>query len=216
MKLLLRSDFIDYYDDYFDTLKKPEVHHTFHRTSRDKTPRLDLLDYMSGQLRLLTPPYGSVREVSERIRFNQSEKHLVVYNNPYAHRGDGKEKVSLKSALQRYPNKPCSLYMKPDEGIKSYRLLSIGESIRYLLSYESTHSWKSNVGEVRVEIIQDPPHIVSHHYPMFAIDFVVSGGVPYAIDFNSAPELHNTPIHDLVRPEEIVKEIRRWMITSMS
>lgn len=216
MKLLLRSDFRDYYDHHFDILLKPEIHHVFHRTAKDRTSRLDLLDYMSGQMNLLTPTYGTVREVADKLRFSHEDKHLVVYTNPYAHRGDGKERVTLKSALKRYPNKDCSLYLKPDEGTKSYRLLSIGHSIRYLMSYESTHTWKSNVGDVDIELLENPPKITSHHYPMFAVDFVISGGIPYAIDFNSAPGLAGTPVESLIDPKTIVKEIKEWMIESMS
>lgn len=216
MKIILRSDFIDYYDAYFDTLKKPEVHHTFHRSSKDRTARMDLFSYMSEQLKLLTPLHGTVREVSERVRLNMENKHVVVYTNEYAHRGDGKERVGLKTALKRHPNRHCSLYMQPDDGTISYRFLSIGVSLKYLMSYKSNHAWKSNVGNVEINLLENPPDIKSYHYPMFAIDFVISRGLPYAVDFNSAPSLAGTPIEKVLKPQTIVEEIRTWMMASMS
>lgn len=217
MKVVLNSDFIDYYDHWFDRVYTPEVHLTFQRKSIGFTPRLELLDYMSSELGLTVPEFGTVREVASRVRLFDSNIFLVVYTDDMKHRGDGKEKVSLKSALKRFPNKPCSLYIPPDEKSKSYRLLSIGKNTTYMLSYQSTHAWKSNVGDVEVKIVDGVvPLVSSRHYPLFAIDFVVSGGVPYAVDFNSAPGIGGTPIEDVITGEEIVKEIKTWMIAAMS
>lgn len=217
MKVVLNSDFIDYYDHWFDRIYTPEVHLTFNRKSIGVTPRLELLDYMSSELGLAVPEFGTVKEVANRLRLFDSATYLVVYTDDMKHRGDGKEKVSLKSALKRFPNKPCSLYLPPDEKSKSYRLLSIGRNTTYLMSYQSTHSWKSNVGEVGVKMVDGVvPLVSSPHYPLFSIDFVVSNGIPYAVDFNSAPGIGGTPVEEVLEGQEIVKEIKTWMIASMS
>lgn len=217
MKLILESDFSDYYDYQFDVIKTPSVHHIYRRSSRDRTPRLELLSYVRDQMGLLVPEFGTVREVSERVRFDKSGKHLVVYTNEFSHFGDGKERLGLKSALSRFPLKPCTLYMQPDEKAQSFKYVAVGHDMRVLLRYTSNHEWKSNVGDVSIEVVEyKGDKLVSHHYPIFSIDFVVSNGIPYAVDFNSSPKLMGTPVEELLEPEEIVEEMKRWMIDSMS
>jgi hypothetical protein len=217
MKLVLSSDFVDYYDTHFDVIKSPTVHSVFRRSSKDRTARLELLSHMREQMSLMVPAFGTVREVARLVRFDQAEKHLVVYTNEFSHSGDGKERVGLKSALSRFPLKPCSLYMEPDEKSQSFKYISIGSEIRFLLRYTSNHTWKSNVGDVSIEMVEytgEP--IVSYNYPMFAIDFVMSNKVPYAVDFNASPKLSGTPVEDILEPGIIVKEIKKWMMDSMS
>lgn len=218
MRLVLETDFSDYYDDYFDKRKNPSVHHTLWRFSKDKTPRLELLSYMKNQLSLIVPEFGTVREVANRIRLDTTNKHVVVYHDEFSHYGDGKEKVGINSAFKRFPLKPCSLYMSPDEKSESLKYVSIGLGTHFLLKYTSNHGWKSNVGDVSVELLGhgDTGPIQSHHYPVFSIDFVVSNKIPYAVDFNASPKLGGTPIENIMPPDEVVREIKSWIVQSMS
>lgn len=227
MKLLLRSDFIDYYDHHFDVLTRPQVHLTYSRLSRNNYTRQDNLMYMRENLNLLVPEFGTVSEIHRRLRFSTRTPEVVVYLDPKAHQGDGKEKLLLEDALRKHPNSLCTLYLS-DEPSVSYRLVGVGEvGPRVWLKYSSSnHHWKSNVGEVEIERIawsgaKKPdhghiPNVVSHVAPLFAIDFVAHGGNMYAIDFNHSPLLRWTGVEELIEPEEIVKEIKQWTIQAMS
>lgn len=227
MKLILRSDFIDYYDHHFDILSRPQVHLTYSRMSRNNHTRLDNLVYMRENLNLLVPEFGTVDEISKRMRFSTRTPEVVVYLDPKAHQGDGKEKLPLEDALRKHPQNLCTLYLSEEPSV-SYRLIGIGENgPRVWLKYSSSnHPWKSNVGEVDIERVawrgtKKPdrghiPSVVSHISPVFAIDFVANGGNMYAVDFNHSPLLRWTGVEELIEPKEIVEGIRQWMIQAMS
>lgn len=226
MKLLLRSDFIDYYDHHFDTLDRPRIHMNYQRMSRVNYTRHDNFLYMRETLNLLTPEFGIVEDMHRRFRFSTRLPDVVVYIDDKAHQGDGKEKLGLEEAMRKYPQSLCSMYLK-EEPSTSYRVVAIGEDgPRVWLKYQSlTHPWKSNVGDVEVEKVawkgtKKPdrghiPNIVSYNSPIFAVDFVAFNGNLYAIDFNHSPLLRWTGIEELVEPKMIVKEIRKWMIRAM-
>lgn len=207
LKVILKSDFLDYYDHWFDRLTNKEPHITFSRFSKDRTPRSKWFQHMENDLGLLTAPHGLVTDVADTVAVSPEDTQMIVYLDEFSHRGDGKVKVSVNTAREKYPDKFCSLYMQPDEPSLSYRILVIG-SRQYLLRYQSNHPWKSNVGDVDIKLSSRPfKPLEFSHFPMFSVDFVVSGDVPFAVDFNSAPGLRWTPLEELVDGREIVKEV---------
>jgi hypothetical protein len=214
MKLVLFSDFTDYYDHCFDTISQPEPHLTYKRLSRTEYTRSHVFDYLSKELNLLTPTYGTVKEVREKLRASYQEPYVVVYHDERAHRGDGKSRMKLSAAPS---DALCSVHIPSDS--TSLRLVLLGcRGQSFWLKYQSNHVWKSNVGNVTIERTSGESNIVlSKLSPLSAIDFVVGfDGLLYAVDFNTAPQLSGTPLESVLDPNTIKEEIYKWMIEAMS
>jgi len=198
MKLQLKTDFLDYYDHWFDVQGQ-----LFERISTSGMNRLQMLDFLS-ERQVQTVPYGYVHE----FRGHSSFEELVVYTNPMSHRGEGKVKLTVKEACDKYPDNLCSLFLSENQKAVSYRHLQIGE-IFVWLKYESLTDWRSNNGDVEIEIIDyfyERPYAID--IPLFAIDFIMFKEKLYSMDFNIAPQIKGTGIETLIKSKEIVELIK--------
>lgn len=206
--LRLQTDYLDYYDHWFDL--DGEV---FRRVSSDGMNRREMLEYLSS-LGLRTPPFGAVRELWEREDdFRRQFWDVIVYLNERAHRGEGKVKLPMAEAVQRYPEHFASLYIPstPQRAI-SWRYLQIGDKI-FWLEYASA-DWRSNYGEVEIKVLsreRDGYH-PKIHFPLFAIDFILADHL-YAVDFNIAPQIRGTGVEELLPAREAAESIKKafWL-----
>lgn len=225
----LQSDFRDYYDHWFaGSWEKSGI--VFDRRTTSGLLRPAMLTQLES-IGLQVPRHGRVKDIycalANDAPVNDSDvvqeyiKHLcevVVYTDPSAHQGDGKIKISLLEAITNYPEYYASEHIPalPNGLGQSLRYLRIG-SRQFWLRYTSLDDWRSNCGDVHIEllceekpktIIESHPNIIQH--PLFAVDFVQSNKL-YAIDFNISPSIKGTGIEDIMTAKEAYTEIEKWL-----
>jgi hypothetical protein len=209
----LDSDFRDWYDHAFERTGP-----VFKRHSNSGLSRPEMFEYLQN-LGMDVPTHGSVQQVVdyyckdpdsiEALMVRHNLLQLVVYTDERAHCGEGKILLDVRDALERYPHHFCSQYIPATaQGFgSSLRYLQVGER-KWWLRYTSFDDWRSNAGDVEVQILCEEkpgyhPHI---HEPMFAVDFIRSAAKAYAVDFNIAPGLE--PLNGHVKASDIVSELR--------
>ncbi|NLV22953.1 MAG: hypothetical protein GXY49_13400 [Syntrophomonadaceae bacterium] len=216
MQVKLKSDFHDYYDHWFDFDGIP-----FERYLRQGRGRRAALEFLSA-IGVKTPPYGTPREVMNQTypRLLEREQELqkdskyllsvVIYLDENAHRGEGKVLMPLYQASDKYPNYLCSLFIPPLPGKSvSMRYLQIGKK-GFWLRYTSRDDWRSNCGNVEIEIIkqEEDAYHPQIHYPLFAIDYIANTEELLAVDLNVSPGVKGTGIEEILSGKEVVDLIR--------
>ncbi len=199
MKLKLRSDFTDFYDFAFD-LDGVE----FPRLTKSGMDRVEMFHFLKHTLGLRTPAFGSAK--------SHSCDWLVMYLDTKAHCGEGKELWPTWLAKHLRPH--CfSAEFLPCNG-ESKRLLHIGDRT-FLLTYWSKDDWRSNCGDTEVnfikELVSPVPYRAKVPHALFAIDYITFDGNLYAVDFNIAPGMRGSGIEGVLRPQEVVDEIKNWI-----
>ena len=202
MKLKLHSDFRDFYDLWFD-----RDGDTFERMSRNGMDRKTCMDALAWTLNLPTPRYGLAGELSEL----HDNALWVLHMDPFAHCGEGK--VVLAGGVIRRDHSddlPVTEYVEAARG-RSIRHLQVGRRA-WELSYESADDWRSNRGDVSIRVLGNAAPFANAPWPLFAVDFVRdANGSPLAIDLNTAPGMDGTGMADVVKPREVVDEIKGWL-----
>jgi hypothetical protein len=196
---MLRTDFFDYYDHWFDLDGQ-----AFKRLSTGGMSRGNMLIHLNNH-GIATPAFGPVQTLAATI---PGIKNLVVYTNERSHRGEGKLLLSLDAALRDHPGTLASVYVGQDHGI-SHRLLQVGE-YSFWLRYQSK-DWRSNYGDVDVVLLDcGADYHPTIDQPLFALDFV--GESPFlAVDFNIAPGIRGTGVEELLSGKEVVDAIKEAM-----
>jgi len=214
VKIQLKTDFLDYYDHWFD--REGDI--VFERMSRGGMGRREMFGFLKS-LGLNSPEVGIVKEVFPKLRERYSDipdgimriVSVVVYLDEMAHRGEGKERMSAEKALEKHPDNFCSEFIptSPGEGSVSLRYLQIGDR-KWWLRYSSIDDWRSNYGDKAwVEVLAEAgrgyhPKIKE---PMFAVDFVAAKKI-YAIDFNISPGLSGAAVDNILTGREVVDLIK--------
>jgi len=202
MKVRLRSNFRDYYDQAFSNVEGPY----FSRFDNVGPTRPEMLVKLARH-GYLVPRFGKVSDFA--CPLNTPPSQVVVHDDITAHCGTGKRLVSFDQVLGS-PDAFAVEYIRPFEGrAVSHRWLGVGRR-RFLLRYESAESdWLSNL-ESRVELVSEH-HDVPGKYvpttPLWAIDFVrcAQTNAYYALDLNLSPGL--SPLAGVLPPAEVVEEI---------
>ena len=195
MKVVLKSDFIEYYDHWFDL--KGDI--TFERFSKQGMIRREMFNMFSKK-GLTVPYYGIVKDM-------KNVEKVVVYLDEISHRGENKPLMFLGRAKKDFPDLFCSEYIGDNIG-ESYRCLNVGLA-QYWFRYQS-NTWQSNYGNVEIEMLLDHPCFLSLGLdrPLWAIDFVARGKDFYAIDYNESPGVKDTGLSEKLTAKEFVKEIK--------
>ncbi|MFJ8528328.1 hypothetical protein [Bacillus sp. NPDC094106] len=203
----LLTNFHDYYDHHFDGTGVPFV-----RRNDMGMNRVEMLNYLSSK-GIKTVPYGYIHKLAKQYPLHTE---VVVYTDIHKHQGNGKVRMTLQEALDTYPiDTFCSLLCgKLGE---SWRVLTVGRK-KTILDYRSHNDWRSNVGDVQVDIVDCWSKMYSfngildpYEFPLVAIDYVKDGNELLAVDLNVAPQLKGTGIEDIVTPKEIVKEMKKYI-----
>lgn len=212
-RVQLLSDFLDYYDHWFDL--EGEM---FRRVSSDGMGRREMLQYLSS-LGLKTPPFGTVRELWEsQDDFYRQIWDVVVYLDERAHRGEGKVRLPMADAVRQYPERFATLYIPSTPLVAvSWRYLQVGDKV-FWLEYASA-DWRSNYGKVEIKVLsreRDGYH-PKIRLPLFAVDFVVADRL-YAVDFNIAPQIRGTGVEDLLPAREAAESLKEayWFFSGIS
>jgi len=221
MNLKLNSDFHDFYDHFFDL----NAEHALSRRMTDGPNKIEAFQLLT-LMGIKTPIYGMVSDLYadmvakfggvDAIKKDSHDEvvELVVYTDINSHAGEGKVKVSVKEAVEKYPNHFAVQYIPNTTQMfkgRSERLLQIGRR-RIWMEYVSRGNWQSNCGDVKISLIADVKiannDLAEIQLPLYAIDFVVAGRERLAVDFNVAPGLKGTPVQDLIKSQEVVRLIK--------
>lgn len=218
-KVRLVSDFRDYYDHWFDGCDAEIV---FERRSTGGMSRPQMLAYMQS-LGLRVPFFGRVRDVYEHmLRGFEAIPHfdtilkLVVHFDEKAHRGEGKVMLSLRDALEKYPDHFAVEYVPalPSGLGLTWRYLQVGDKV-FWLEYFSRDDWRSNCGKVDIKVLtreRDGYHS-QIRYPLFAVDFVPAPDLGlFAVDFNIAPQVRGTGIEELLPAREVAEAVKKAVV----
>lgn len=226
-KLVLNShggNYSDYYDHHFESpYFCPPGTPTWVRNSRSFPLREESFRELE-RASIPTPRWGKVSALAdELIELEQPPVQVVVYTDESYHQGMGKELCGLDFALHAYPNLLACEYIPPFssefKGI-SRRWLMIGESA-WTLEYRSTSDWRSNVGEVEIDVLGPLEDkilkskliqlMVQYKSPIFAIDVVPArGDLWLATDLNLAPGMHNSGIKEFVPPAKAASLVKEF------
>lgn len=169
----LKSDFLDYYDHCFRASLFAEKH--YERFATRGLFRWCVFHILES-FGIPVPLHGPVRDFPNILRsyfsslvkdleFDDREKalkllagedtKLVVYKDPLAHRGEGKELMPLGEALECYQDCYASLYLSHYFLAISVRYLVIGNDYHAVIVYRNRkpEEWRSNYGNVDVHLI---------------------------------------------------------------
>lgn len=215
-RVKLNSDFTESYDHMFDV---GETDFVWNRHSAGLPRKAALLELSAGGARV--PYFDTVLNMYDLM--SALNPLVVVYTDPFAHRGEGKEWASLSlETLQKYREDLAMLYVAQPgpagrSAMVSYRYLRVGQK-KMWLRYESDDAWRSNCGS-KVEIIEySRPSVMQsggtpdlYKHPAIAIDYVASiNGMWWAIDLNTSPGIDHTPFTEKYSATEIVDSVKEW------
>jgi hypothetical protein len=226
MELKLNSDFHDYYDAWFDL----DAEHVLSRRMTDGPNKIEAFKLLN-MMGIKTPIYGMVAELYKDLasQFHEGKAaikkigydkvvEVVVYTDITSHAGEGKIKVSLEEARDKYPGHFAVQFIPSDTRVfasRSERLLQIGTR-RIWMEYTSKDNWQSNCGDVNITLIPTDQSrtfkMAEIQLPLFAIDYVVNGHDRLAVDLNVSPGLKGTPAQESVRAQEVVNLIKDRMV----
>lgn len=209
----LVSNFRDYYDHWFATPGTP-IMARYHRDTTIGPSRLQQFVYLE-TAGLPVPHFGILLP-----KFKLFGDYVVVYIDQEAHRGEGKIVVPWETAEVNYAGSLVSEFIPttdtPFDKAVSYRCLFVGFKA-FHLKYSSS-DWRSNVGEVDIEILEEGPLEIDrdifketpiHQQPLLAIDYVqhVDTKQLACIDLNIAPGIKGTGLELSLRGQEVVRII---------
>jgi len=216
MNIILKSDFHDIYDHWFD--RTGDLF--FYRYMVDGMERRYMFR-MFDELNIKSPEHGIVSELYKKHHHKIGRTHtpkitrfflpadflqFVVYLDEKVHAGSGKILVSADYAIKSFPDKYASVYTPSSS--TSFRYLKIGKK-SFWVKYQSDDAWRSNMGDVAIDIIEarNDGYHPSIPHALWAIDFIQTGKEMLAIDFNISPGMPDG-IEDIMKPEEIARQIK--------
>lgn len=220
-KVILKSDFRDYYDHWFDKLYYPddEEYIIFERMSNGGMSRRQMFE-MFDRMGIDTPLHGTPMEILTETTWQfdtmLSKVEVVVYTDLFQHCGEGKVKMPILDAIEQYPNDFCSEYIEPVVRGESHRYLQIGNQ-GFWLQFNSSDDWRSNCGDVKIKIAMTGlgaynswPTIKE---PLYAFDWVERREAEcYIIDFNIAPQIKGTGIEAILSGPEAANQIKERIL----
>lgn len=150
-----------------------------------------------------TVPNGKVREILEKW---DPPHGVVVYTDESAHMGNGKEWLTSKEALEKYPDYWCSIFVPPAG--KAIRHFQLGVK-SFTMPFVSQDDWRCQKGQSVSWCVPGSrynffPNIIAS--PYFAIDFIP--GTDMATDFQFVPGTTNDRLDNWLRPREMYTSLQ--------
>ncbi len=194
MRLL--TDYDQWYDCIFDGAEPVFERMAFTRGGLGKAAQFDLMKSIG----LRTPPHGRVEDLASGVlempgvgsgpRQILDDIQCIVYLDELAHRGQGKERLTLREAWERYPRHFASMYVAPPGGPVAYRWVRFGRCEYWLRQTGGSGDWRSNRNDEETAVGHAwRPETMPIPRVVWAMDFVPSAEGLLAVDFNTAPQL---------------------------
>lgn len=195
----IKSNFTDYYD----YLSKDNNYVGIYNRVRPYESRVKLLN----ELR----EYGyNVIDIKSVREFDNSFNEVVIYTDPYLHNYSGKRVVSIEEARLSYINYLAARYYKESNGI-TIKLLHIGSRrFRLILKSENPRSLK----EGKVVEVKELESGYNYRFmcPIYSIDYIPTNYEMVVIDFNKVQKLSHLKFNYIMKPEEVVLEIKKALL----
>lgn len=205
----LKSDFVDFYDSFFD--QDGEI---FERNLSNEPSRKDMYKILAKH-KLIPAVTGKVKKFRKKLPWDAP---VIVYTEIERHDGGEKLMMSFKEAFTNYENHEMATYIVNEGNVGvTYRYVRIGDAIFFFKLQGKT--WNINEGFEVVESErvseEDALQMKPFDTPIYSIDFVPavdSKGKEwmFAVDLNFAPKLEGSGIESLATGEEIAELIRIW------
>ena len=197
-KIKIVSDFTDYYDNLCDDTSQI----VYKRNLSDCMQRGKALNFLQSK---------SIRtiEVKPVTAFNSWDNKLVVYKDPIAHHGEGKEIVDINFAKSMYPNCLASKYIESDNFL-TVKFLQLGKR-RFTITYQSS-ALSLDKGTIINISESASEYNVNIPYPIFSIDYISINNVMIATDFNEVENLQLLNFEAQVNAESVVEEIKQALL----
>ncbi|SMC79836.1 hypothetical protein [Sporomusa malonica] len=216
--VVLRSNFVDYYDDYFDSPSSisPLI---FERFTDKGMRRGEILKFLARN-GFSVPKHGILRDIGKWAPHLRDNQYIVIYLDEYSHRGENKLLSTIDVGLKSYPNCLAAEFLgKSSDSAHALRLVQVG--MKYFWISLQSDDWRASSGNVKTSIKKHGHGLQSNlFYPLWAIDFVPVnfGGneVLYAVDFSSAPILGENDMDKILDAPTAVKEIKQMVNTFVS
>ena len=211
--VILRSDFTDYYDAYFDSPDSvsPLV---FERFTKSGMNRSEILGFLARN-GFSVPKHGVVQNIGKWAPHLRDSQYVVVYLDEESHRGENKLLMTVSEGLKSYPDRLAAEFVGASiDSAVGLRLVQVG--LRYFWIEQQSDDWRASAGTVKTSIKKHGSGLQSNlFYPLWAIDFVpvvVSGNeVLYAVDFSAAPIVGEYGMNDLLDAETAAREIKQMV-----
>jgi hypothetical protein len=215
-KIVLDTDYHDYYDHWFLTPSAQNPEKPYPVFSRKVSSGLHRID----QFLMLKKLYYKV--IPYFIRVDHTNLYfkdlVVVYTDPMRHSGGDKVLVTLEEELDKYNNLPCTRFIKTaEEGSVSKRELYIGNYL-VKLTYTNKGDWRTNMVaenhevDIQLDSIEYRPR--TKGLALYAVDFVRDYNNTYAIDYNTAPGLKGQEIDKILQPDWVAAKIGEFLAQS--
>lgn len=195
MAIQIVSPFTDYYD-YLSVVGG--VMYNRIRTTSSKVEELRIVKALGIKTLELKP--------ANQVVVNGHNQKVVVYMDLSKHSGEGKMIAPLNTVKITYPNKLCSLFYEPTDGIiRTYKFVQIGK--RRFWVYIRNNGLVENTVESITEIESGYNYYL--RIPIYSIDYILTnnGLTQLAVDFNSVQSLGNLGMDKVLSAESVVQEI---------
>ena len=214
--VVLRSNFTDYYDQYFDdaTAVAPLV---FNRFTDQGMNRREILAFLERN-GFTVPRHGNVRDVDTWAPHLRDNQYVVVYLDEKSHRGENKLLLTLGEALNKHPDCLAAEFLGTDSHSgQAIRHVQVGS--KYFRIALASDDWRAGGAHVKAEIINHGNSLQTKlMYPLWAIDFVPvphrGNQILYAVDFSAAPRVGEYGMDAILDAQTAAFEIKQ-MVNSL-
>lgn len=211
--VVLRSNFTDYYDQYFDSPSSisPLV---FERYTNVGMNRSEILEFLARN-GFSVPKHGIAKQIGKWAPHLRDDQYIVIYLDDKSHRGENKLLMTVGEGVRSHPNCFAAEFLgtSKDSG-NALRLVQIG--MKYFWISLQSDDWRASVGTVKTTIKKHGTGLQSNIlYPLWAIDFVPVrfGGneILYAVDFSSAPIVGEYGMSEILEASTAALEIKQML-----
>jgi hypothetical protein len=211
--VILRSNFTDYYDGFFDSPNSvsPLV---FERFTNRGMNRSEILGFLSRN-GFSVPKHGKLKDIGKWAPHLRDSQLVVLYLDEESHRGENKQLMTVADALNSYPACLAAEFVGTSkESGHGLRLVQVG--LKYFWIDLQSDDWRASSGNVTTFIKKHGSGLQSTlFFPLWAIDFVpvnLSGNeILYAVDFSAAPIVGEYGMDEILDAETAAREIKQMV-----
>ena len=211
--VVLRSNFTDYYDNYFDSPSSTSPL-LFERYTNLGMNRSEILSFLARN-GFSVPKHGIVKYTSKWAPHLRDDQYIVIYLDEKSHRGENKLLMTVGEGGRSYPNCLAAEFLgnSKDSG-NALRLVQIGMKF-FWISLQSD-DWRASSGSVKTYIKKYGTGLQSNLlYPLWAIDFVPvrfnGNEALFAVDFSSAPIVGEYGMAEILDAPTAAMEIKQML-----
>lgn len=195
MAIQIVSPFTDYYD--YLSVDGGMIYNRVRNTS-SKVEELRIVKALGIKTLELKP--------ANQIVMGSHNQKVVVYMDLSKHSGEGKMIYPLNTVKITYPNKLCSIFYEPSDGVvRTYKFLQIGK--RRFWVYIRNKGLVEDTVEGITEIESGYNYYL--RLPIYSIDYILTsdGLTQIAVDFNSIQSLSKLGMNRVLGAEVVVQEV---------